>query len=233
MENENMGKQRVVNKTISPAELVKALQAGSITIAQAQQMFNGVLPIGDYKGIAAILDLDALVKQPLVNAELQHILGILDGREEDYDLQTLTIPLGSLVGTAMTGALTVPDGEVWYSNAVRMFVPFDATAGVTVNWHCSLWTDRAAVPSEAGQPFRSSAQALATTNCPAAGPSLTQLDEFGPIATAWLITNKVPLLRLPAGTVITFTVLTDTAAATAAIACTLCLHGAIGKPLVA
>ena len=225
--------KKLVDKTVSPAELAKALQAGSITIAQAQQMFNGVLPIGDYKGIAAILDLDLLVNQPLVQAEPLYNLGILDGREEDYDLRTLTIPIASPVATAMAGALIVPADEIWYINCVQMYVPFDATAGVTVNWHCSLWTDRAATPSEAGQPFRTAAQALANTNCPAAGPSLTNYDEFGPIATAWAITNKVPLLRLPPGAVITFSVLTDTAAATAAIACTLGLYGAIGKILVA
>ncbi len=222
--------KKLVDKTIDP---IKALQAGNLTFVQAQQMYNGVIPIGDYKGVAAAFDLDLLVKQPLVDAEQKHILGILDGREEDYDLRTLTIPIASPVGTALVGSLIVPVAEVWYINAVQMFVPFDATAGVTVNWHCSLWPDRAAVPSEAGQPFRTAAQALATTNCPAGGPSLTHLDEFGPIATAWLITNKVPLLRLPGGAAITFAVLTDTAAATAAIACTLGLHGAIGKPLVA
>jgi len=226
-----MGEQKRVVKTISPLQLT-SLTPASVTQGRATNSW-GVITIGSYKGAAAFFDLDKLANQPLVNAELQYILGILDAREEAYDLRTLTIPIASPAGFAMTGALTVPAGVVWYINAVRMFVPFDATAGVTVNWHCSLWTDRAAVPSTAGQPFRSAAEALAVTNCPPGGPNLVQLDEFGPIATAWLITNKVPLLRLPAGIIITFTVLVDTAPATAAIACTLGLYGAIGKTLVA
>ncbi|GAH71852.1 unnamed protein product, partial [marine sediment metagenome] len=125
-----MGKQNVKDKTIDP---IKALQAGNLTTAQAQQMFPGSMLIGDYKGVASILDLDLLVKQPLVDAEQKHILGILDGREEDYDLRTLTIPIASPVSFAMVGSLTVPAGEIWYINAVQMFVPFDADAGVTVN----------------------------------------------------------------------------------------------------
>ncbi|GAI91548.1 unnamed protein product, partial [marine sediment metagenome] len=190
----DMGKQRVANKAITPQQILQALQAGSITTAQAQAMFNGVMPVGDYKGIAAIFDLDLLVKQPLVDAEQKHILGILDGRLEGYDLRTLTFAIDAPAGTPLAGTLTVPAGPPWYINCVRMFVPADATAGFTVNWHCSLWTDPAAVPSEAGQPFRSAAQALLATNCPAGVVDLEQLDEFGPVSAAWLITNKVPLL---------------------------------------
>ncbi|MCJ7744029.1 MAG: hypothetical protein MUO99_05665, partial [Dehalococcoidales bacterium] len=66
-----------------------------------------------------------------------------------------------------------------------------------------------------------------------AGAAIENLDEFGEISLAWLITNKNPLLRLPAGTIITFTVLTDTAPPTVATACTLSLHGYMGKRLVA
>ena len=226
-----MGKDRIADKAISPQEVVKALMAGSITIAQAQAMYNGVLPIGDYKGAAAILDLDALVKQPLVLAEQQHILGILDGREEDYDLKTLTTIVGatSPIGTLLTGSLTVPAGEVWFINAVQTYVNCTGAAnGLVGNWRCSLWPDRAITPSEAGQSFHPAAGLVA-----AAGATLTTLDEFGPIATAWVITNKVPLLRLPSGATITFTLVTTTAQVDVAAASTLQLYGSVGKQLVA
>ncbi|MBA7477666.1 hypothetical protein ES707_13080 [subsurface metagenome] len=226
-----MGGQKVVDKTIRPEDVARALQAGSITIAQAQQMFNGVMPIGDFRGIAAILDLDKLVVQPLVNAELAHILGILDGREEAYDLVTLTTVVGatSPVGTVLTGSLTVPAGEVWFINAVQTYINCTGAAnGLVGNWRCSLWTDRAVTPAPAGQAFHPVAGLVA-----AAGATLTTLDEFGPIATAWVITNKVPLLRLPAGAIITFTLVTTTAEVDVAAASTLQLKGSVGKPLVA
>ncbi len=215
-----------MDKTIDP---IRAMQAGNLTTAQAQQMFNGVMPVGDYKGVASILDLDLLVKQPLVWPEQQHILGILDGREEDYDLKTLTTVVNSAIGTALTGTLTVPAEEVWFINVVETIVnAVSAANGLVGNWHCSLWPDRAATPNPAGQSFHPVAGLVA-----AAGASLTTLDEFGPIATTWVITNKVPLLRLPAGTIITFSLVTTTAPVDVAAPSTLKLYGAVGKPLVA
>lgn len=229
-----MGKDRLIDRSIDP---VRALAAGDITTVQAQQLYNGVIPIGDYKGAAAILDVDKLVNQPLVSAEQQYIAGILSGREEDYDLQTITVPITAVATTLMSASLTVPAGELWFVNAVRMYCPGDPTAGFTMNWHSDLWTDRAAVPSTFGQSFHSAVAALAnadgiTTHVAPAGVAITNLDEFGPMSAAWLISNKIPLLRLPADTIITFTVLTDTALPTAATACTLGLYGAIGKALV-
>lgn len=222
-----MGRESLVNKAIDP---IKALQSGGLTTVQAQQMYNGVMPIGTYKGVASILDLDLLVKQPLVSAEQQHILGILDGREEDHDLKTLTTVVGatSPIGTVLTGDLTVPAGEVWLINAIETYINCTGAAnGLVGNWRCSLWTDRAITPSPAGQSFHPEAGLVA-----AAGATLTTLDEFGPIATAWVITNKVPLLRLPAGAVITFTLVTTTAEVDVATASTLKLYGSIGKSLV-
>lgn len=233
-----MGKQDVKDKTITPQAILGALQSGSITIAQAMAMYNGVMPIGDYKGVASIFDLDKLVNQPLVSIEQQYIEGILSGREEDYDLQTITVPVTAAAGVIISDTITVPAGELWYVNAIRMACPGDLTAGFTMNWHCSLWTDRAAVPSAFGQSFHSVAAVLGnlvglTTHVAPAGAAIANLDEFGPIATAWLASNKVPLLRLPAGAVLTFTVLPDTALPTAATACTFQVYGALAKILVA
>ncbi len=212
---EEMGKQRLVNKVIGPAEIVKALQSGSITIAQAQQMFNGVIPIGDFKGVAALLDIDLLVKQPLVDAEQKHILGILDGREANYDLLTLTITAAETVGTSHVGALTVPAGQLWYINNIQTIVPTNAVA----NWYCSLWTDRVGALG-LGQPFHSVAIAA----------GVTQLDEFSPPGPVWALTNKQVALRAPAGTVLTC-VLTNTAAP-ATVTLTFQIFGWLGKLLV-
>jgi len=237
----DMGKQRVTDKVIKPEDLVRAMQTGSLTTAQAQQLYNGFMPVGDYKGVAAIFDLDKMVNQPLVLAEQPHILGILSGREAAYDLVTVTHAVAIAAGTLGVGTLTVPTGELWLVNAISMNCPGDAVAGFTMNWYCSLWTDRVGALGY-GQPFHNPAHALANlvdagnalaTHVAPAGGAINQLDEFGEVATAWLISNKVPLLRLPAGTVITFTVLTDTGAVAVATASTLGVFGTIAKVLVA
>lgn len=225
MENENMGKQRVKDMTISPLEVLRAMQTGSITIAQAQQMFNGVIPIGDYKGVAALLNLDLLVKQPLVDAELKHILGIIDGREEDYDLQTLAVTAAEAIGTIHTGALTVPTGEVWFINNVQTTIPASGGANIiTANWHCSLWTDRVAA-SALGQPFHAAA-----LNFGVGGGA--QLDEFSPPGPVWLLTNKQVALRAPAGTIFTVVFTNTGVVAAATVNCVFQLYGWIGKALV-
>ena len=213
MEKENMGKQRVVDKTISPLKVLKALQAGSITIAQAQQMFNGVMPIGDYKGIAAILDLDLLVKQPLIDAERKHILGLLDGREAGYDSVSLTTVAGE-AATAHPGVLTVPDGELWFVKDVVMTVP----ANCVGNWHCSLWTDRVGA-SALGQPFYAAAQGVGAHRA-----------EFSAAGGVWVITNKSLELRAPAGTV--FTYVMTSVPVVGLVTGTLQIYGWLGKPLV-
>jgi len=208
-----MGKQDVVDKTISPQQLLRALMAGSITIAQAQQMYNGVMPIGDYKGAASILDFDLLVKQPLADAERKHNLGILDGREAAYDSVSCTTVAGE-VATAHVGALTVPTGELWFIKDVLMTVP----ANCVGNWHCSLWTDRLAA-SALGQPFYAAAQGVGAWRA-----------EFSAAGGVWVITNKSVELRAPAGTVITF-VLTSVPVV-GLVTGTLQIYGWLGKPLV-
>ena len=204
-------------------------QLSGMTVAQALQNRLGAYLLGGYKGQTVFVDLDKLVNEPLVKAELEHILGILDGREEDYDLQTINPVVGDPIGTVYAQTLVVPAGQVWYINAVRTILSTTAAAqGLVGNWRCSLWPDRAATPHEAGQSFH---PAPGLVQAP--GGSTTWLDEFGPIATAWQITNKVPLLRLPAGTMITFTVITTVAIVDLAVANTLQLYGFIGKKLVA
>lgn len=223
---QNMGKQRVVDKAISPQQILQALQAGSITFAQAQQMFNGVIPIGDFRGIAAALDIDLLVKQPLVLAEQQHILGILDGRLEDYDKQTITIPKDAVKDSVVAETLTVPTGEVWFVTIIELAVPAESGGRPAVNWHCDLWTDPAATPSDYGQPFHSDPLS------DAAGAAEEWYDEFHPGAPFFAGTNFPMMLRLPAGTVLTLTAKCLNGAATTDLACTIKLYGFIGKSLV-
>ena len=223
---DKMGKRRLVDKTIQPMTTVQNITPANFVIASRTPAY-GAIVMGDYKGSARFLDLNKLVNLPLVWTEQQHILGILDGREEGYDLKTLTVANGAAVGTSYNGSLVVPSGQVWYVNAI--LVTLDATGsahGLSANWHCSLWTDRAATPSSYGQPF------YANNITQAAGRSSTTYAEFGPIATAWLVTNKTVLLRLPAGTSITFVVTTTTAAATAEVSNTLMIKGFTTTQLV-
>jgi len=204
------------------------LQTGNMTTAQAQQMYNGVMPIGDYKGVASIFDLDALVKQPLVLAEQKHIMGILDGRLEGYDLVTVTIPAGIAGTTAPAGQLTVPIGEVWYISTVQLFHPsLGAGNQGGLNWYCSLWADQAAVPSPYGQPFHAAAQvSLVNSN-------QTVTDDFWTDAPFLGIGHKDVMLRAPGGTVFTsiFAVAAGVLAAVLA-GCTMSLYGFVAKPLV-
>jgi hypothetical protein len=226
IEQKHMGKQKLADKTINPMTAISSISPASFVVG-SQIPAYGAIVLGDYKGSAAFIDLDKLVNKPLVLVEQQHILGILDGREEGYDLRTITVPNGAVNGTAYTGTLTVPAGEVWYLNAVVTLLDTTASAhGLTGNWHCSKWTDRAATPSAYGQPF------YGANLVRAAGGATTWWAEFGPIATAWLITNKTVLLRLPSGTVLTFAITLTTANATAAVACTLSLNGFATPALV-
>ena len=187
----------------------------------------GVIPIGNYKGVAAFWDLDKANNQPLVVAEQQHILGILDGREEDYDLQTLGIVLAEAIGTAHTAALTVPAGEVWFINSVLMtHAGTGGASAITGNWYCSLWTDRVGALG-LGQPYHA-----AVIN-PGAGAAMAQVDDFWTTAPILGVGNKAVLLRAPAGTVFTVIFTTQIAVAALAINCTFQLLGHLGKPLVA
>ena len=186
----------------------------------------GVIPVGNYKGSAAFWDLDKANNQPLVQAELLNVLGIIDGREEDYDLQTLGIVAAEAIGTAHTAALTVPTGDVWFLNSVQCTLPASGGANIiSANWYCSLWTDRVGALG-LGQPFHGAA-----FNFGSGGG--VQQDEFQPAGPVWLVTNKSTVLRAPAGTVFTVIFTNTTAVAAGAVNCLFQLYGWIGKTLVA
>lgn len=218
-----MGERQVVpgERNISPLQTAYNLTPLAATAGRAASSL-GYVPIGYYKGAAAFFDLDKLVNQPLVLAEQRHILGILDGREEDYDLQTVTVPALAATGQVLSGTLTVPAGVVFYVSCVELTIGVDPAPGAVLAgfWRCSLWTDRAATPIAAGQLFNAN------------GDVGNVFHEFGEWTTLLAITNKVPLLRLPAGAVISFTIVT-VGIASAAIASTIQLYGSVGKALVA
>jgi hypothetical protein len=223
-----MGKQNPVDKTIRPLSTITNITPIS-TVGNLNS--SGVLPIGVYKGTPAFWDLDKAVNQPLVAAEIAHILGILDGRKEGYDLKTLTTVVGatSPIGTKLTGTLVVPAGLVFFLTGVKTVVDASAAKnGLTANWKCSLWPDNAVVASALGQSF------WAIDLVQAAGdPATTTFDEFGPLALAWKETNKHPVLRVPAGASISFCLETTDDEVDVAAASTLQLYGTVGKLLVA
>ena len=221
-----MGKQKVKkDKTISPLQALTSVSPLTATEGRSRGSL-GILPIGYYRGEARFWDLDKAVVQPLVQAEQLHILGVLDGREEDYDLQTLAIAAGEAIGTNHDASLEVPSGEVWYLNAVRGYVPATIACSIDYNWYCDLWADHAEVsPSGFGQSFYGAAQ-----NNGIGGP-WTYDAEFGWIQVLFAIANKEVMLRLPAGTKVRSRFTTRVAVGEA-ISCTFQLFGFIGKSLV-
>ena len=218
-----MGEKKLVDKTIIPQQVLYDLTPQAATRDRNAGSL-GVVPIGYYREAAAFWDLDKAVNQPNVWAEQQHILGILDGREEDYDLQTLSIAAGEAVGTSHDAQLSVPDDEVWFINRVRMYVPKTLECSVDANWYCSLWKERISDLGY-GQPFYGAAR-----NDGVGGP-FTYDAEFGGARTAFGTNSKEVQLRAPGGTIFTVVFTTRTAVGEA-IDCTFQLFGYIGKSLV-
>lgn len=227
--------RKLIDKTIHPMSTVTNLTPGaSVTNIPAGSLGN--LPIGYYRGSPAFWDLDKAVVQPLVRAEREHIMGILNGRLEGYDLRTVTYTLGDAIGTTMRGRLTVPAGQVWFVHGVSITAIKDATAGFTFQWRCSLWPDivaTGATPDADGQGY------FATAIAGAANTAIANHSLFG-LAAAAPATNSVTVsgvsqtmpLRLPGGTVLTLQVTTNTAVTAAATPVVMALYGYVGKALV-
>jgi hypothetical protein len=225
--------RKLVDKTIrplttvanlSPSQAVSGLSAGSI----------GNLPIGYYKGSPAFWDLDLANVQPLVNAEKAHILRKLDGRLPTYDSIVLTHALGAVVGDALVGTLVVPANEVWYVDTVEITTIKDATAGYTVNWGCSIWPDNATPANAAGQAYYALDQAGAANTSVVLSHLFGIVPAYATVAAYVAARGTImpTALRLPPGSIITFTSVVNTAAATAAAANTLNVYGYVGKYMV-
>lgn len=194
---------------------------------------NELTPIAVYNNATGYwvgLPIEALI-EALVEAEQKHILGILDGREENYDLQTITIPNGAVDGDIYSEQLTVPDDKVWFVTAIALATPADDGGVPSINWRCSLWIDRVGA-SVNGQLYHRdylSATPLGDTfydECFAGAPFLGGPEPLFPP------TNKPYPLRLPPGTKLTFDAASIGAAATGDMVCTARLFGHIGKYLV-
>ena len=125
-----MGKQKVVDKTISPMQVgLTTLTPAVVTGGRAVNTL-GVIPIGNYKGAAAFIDLDKLVNQPLVLAEKAYALDRIDSR----DGVQVTVPNGTALAAIVTGEKLVPAGEVWYLNRLSVVCPAaDATGTASFN----------------------------------------------------------------------------------------------------
>lgn len=222
----DMGERKVIDKKVFPLSSPVSLSPAHLTNRNRETLGN--IPIGVYKGVAAFWDLDKAVNQPGVLAEQKHILGILDAREEERDLLTILIEDGVELGTDEANVrkrITVPSKEVWYVNAILVTTPADDGGTIHANWRCSLWPDIDGDPKDDdGQTF------YADDLNDAAGD--TWYAEFGPITTAWAVTNKTELLRLPGGTKITFNARLATANATGDLTSTLKLYGFKAKKLV-
>jgi hypothetical protein len=221
------GKSAITPMAVKPLSLANQTPASLLGLKLA------ALPVGYYRGQLVFYDVDKQVNQPLVLAERKYIMGILDGRTEGYDLKTLLTVAAAPVGTAYSGALTVPAGQVWYINAVAISNTKDVAATLAVNWRCSLWPDLSATPNAAGQAFHAADIAVANNTI-----VLTQ-DLFGLATVAatiaapvgWLYKNEA--LRLPGGTSVTLIATTSGAPATGGATFYMKLYGYVGKQLVA
>ena len=207
----NMGKQKVVDKTISPMQVgLTTLTPAAVTGGRAVNTL-GVIPVGNYKGVAAFIDLDKLVNQPLVLAEKAYALDRLDSR----DGINVTVPNLTALAAIITGEIAVPAGEVWYLNRLSVVCPAaDATGTASFNILVSSFPKTAAGGDKPYLPANVTAMG-ANTDCDL--PAQGQLGEE---------------LRLVGGDKLTLQ-LTVTVAFTADKVFRLNVWGRKGKPLVA
>ena len=134
---ENMGKQKLVDKTIVPQEAgPMPQQIAGLTVAQALQQRLGVYLLGGYKGQTVFTDLDKLVNEPLALVEGIYSLDRLDAR----DVITATFPITSPIGTVVTGQLVVPAGELWLLNRINLVRALMGAGEIAqINFRISAW----------------------------------------------------------------------------------------------
>jgi hypothetical protein len=113
-------------------------------------------------------------------------------------------------------------------------------AGYDANFRCSLWPDPVATggtPDADGQAWNASDHTI--TQAAGAGPTTSyilfgNIPAYATIAAQAAVIDQLmpPLLRLPAGAVVTLTITPITAPATAGTLHTMKLYGYVGKALV-
>jgi hypothetical protein len=233
-------KKAIELETISGKKIIRDVRGGveafstNVTPAQLINSGKGNFTVGMYRGTLAVLDLDALVNQPLVLAEQAYMLGLLGGLVEGYDLKTVAFAVGNVVGTSLRARITVPANQVWYISNVKVNSTFNASAklaSIDTSWRCSLWPDLAgpaATPPVAADADGGLGDVLNTGTINAEGTTVSlPSTDFGPGET-------YPLLRLPAGASITavFTTRNATLEVASAYGGSLALTGYVGKALV-
>ena len=256
-------KRAIELETISGKKIIRDVHSlgvnplsTNVTPLQLLQNGQGSFPLGVYKGGLAVTDLDKAVNQPLVKAEQEFMLGMLDGRTVGYDAVQATTVAGAASLVSYRARMTVPAAEVWFVHALQIYAPKDTTGAVNVNWRCSLWPDKAAIiagttPDADGQPFLAAdgvgTNAIniwnflfgvvpVTTNIgslPVGAPGGTNAayDLGITIATPKTLPK---VLRLPGGTVLTLQITVNSVNATIVLALpvTMSVRGYVGKALV-
>lgn len=166
------------------------------------------------------LNLDVL-RQLQVLMEAEHVLGIVDGRDQ----VSVTIAAGSAVGATGSATIEVPAGEVWFLHLAHLVSPAESGVGVgdivQVNFRVSIWPDEA---SEHGQAYWQNNQGTAALD--------DLYAEFHPGAPFIGLKNVPKPLRLPAGSKIRLEATLTGAAAGANLVATLTPYGYKGKQLI-
>lgn len=222
---------------LSPLQRVKALTTGLVAIPP---LYDGTqLVAGWHEGELRLLNLGTLHELQVL-AELQHILGILDGRLLATativgDMATVTIPAGTVVGAAagtQRFTIPVPADEVWFIQAVELTSPAESAPGageiVTCNFRTTVWPDTAATPNALGLPYfgGSPLDYVWTINLE------TIYLEFYNGAPAWGYKFMQPKLRVPGGDSVTLEAVLTGANAGANLTAIMRLYGFKGKLLV-
>ncbi len=205
-----MGKDRVIDKTITPQQAVTSMTPDQVTRAGL-----GSVAIGVFKGAAAIIDLDKLANQPLAVAEKAYALDRIDAR----DKVEVTLGAGAAVDSTGRETITVPVGEVWFLNRLVASAPAADGGGayLAVNFRVSFWPDTATTPDADGKTY------WPADKEPKGTPVTLDLPAQGELGEE---------LRLPAGSVINLVATVKTAALAADTTASLTPYGRKGKALV-
>jgi hypothetical protein len=219
---------------------IKPFSTSSTAPSDAVARGQASIMVGAYRGALAYIDLDKLVVQPLVTAEKQSVMGMLDGRLAGYDIVTVTSAIGAAVGTVYRARLTVPAGQVWFLSNMEINAVKDtvAVSAYDINWRCSLWPDVVAVggtPDADGQaylPTDAIGTNAALAHKFAFGPTPITTNAFSTFSVTGTLKPLPTLLRLPGGTVLTLQATVRLLAPGMAVGISMAVAGYVGKALV-
>ena len=182
--------------------------------ASAPPIIGGVICGGWDKGDWRTLNLDTLVQLWRLS-ELIQPAGKLDAR----NIVTATLAATAVVNDVASATLTVPAGELWFVQSLRVISPAQTGVGgqiVLVNFRISSWADDDD-SNAAGKLFWQAGRGTIAAD--------TEWVEFFAGAPFMDEENLGTPLRLVGGDVITLYATLTAAAATAALAATLTPYG--------